>query len=312
MESKLLLVGAGNMAIDYAHVLNHLEQSFDTVCRTQKSANNFTEKTSKPCMIGGLDGISEFSGYEMAIIATPVLSIFDCAKTLIENGVTYLLIEKPGGIDEAQIAELNQISSKHNSKVFIAYNRRFYQSVQEAKKIIQEDGGGHTAQFDFTEWSHVIQGIDMPNELKKNWFLANSTHVVDLAFYLIGKPTELSAYQSGNLSWHKPSKFSGSGITDKNILFHYGANWESAGRWSLEITTAHRKLIFCPLEELKSQHKGTIAIINVENIDYSKDKSYKAGIYEQTKAFLNREQGTLKPLEEQVNDFKFYNKILGK
>jgi hypothetical protein len=52
--------------------------------------------------------------------------------------------------------------------------------------------------------------------------------------------------------------------------------------------------------------------MNVENIDYSKDKSYKAGIYEQTKAFLNREQGTLKPLEEQVNDFKFYNKILGK
>ena len=36
MESKLLLVGAGNMAIDYVHVLNHLEKSFDTVCRTQK------------------------------------------------------------------------------------------------------------------------------------------------------------------------------------------------------------------------------------------------------------------------------------
>ena len=74
----------------------------------------------------------------MAIIATPVLSIFDCAKTLIENGVSYLLIEKPGGIDEAQIGELNRISRKHNSKVFIAYNRRFYQSVQEAKNIIQK------------------------------------------------------------------------------------------------------------------------------------------------------------------------------
>jgi thioredoxin reductase len=36
MESKLLLVGAGNMAIDYAHVLNNLEHSFDVVCRTQK------------------------------------------------------------------------------------------------------------------------------------------------------------------------------------------------------------------------------------------------------------------------------------
>ena len=312
MDSKLLLVGAGNMAIDYACVLNHLEQSFDAVCRTQTSADRFFEKTSKTCMTGGLDGISDFSEYEMAIIATPVLSIFDCVKTLIEKGINYLLIEKPGGIDEEQIVQLHQMASEHNSNVFIAYNRRFYQSVQEAKRIIQEDGGGCTAQFDFTEWSHVIEGIDMPNELKKNWFLANSTHVVDLAFYLVGKPIEISAYQNGSLSWHKPSKFSGSGITDKNILFHYGANWESAGRWSLEITTAKRKLIFCPLEELKTQMKGTIEILPANNIDYSKDQAFKAGIYHQTKSFINREENTLKSIEEQVHDFKFYNKILGK
>lgn len=312
MESKLLLVGAGNMAIDYAHVLNNLEHSFDVVCRTQKSADNFSEKTNKSCLIGGLEHISDFSKYNMAIIATPVLSIFSCAKVLIENGVTNLLVEKPGGIDETQISLLYKLASKHDSKVFIAYNRRFYKSVQEAKKIIQEDGGGNTAQFDFTEWSHVIQKIDMPNELKKNWFLANSTHVVDMAFYLIGKPTDLSAYQNGSLSWHQPSKFSGSGITEQNVLFNYGANWESAGRWSIEITTAKRKLIFCPLEELKTQYIGKIEVLAEENIDYSKDKEFKAGIYQQTKAFINGEKGTLKPLKEQVQDFKHYNKILGK
>ena len=312
MESKLLLVGAGNMALEYARVLNNLKQSFDVVCRTQKSADKFLEKTSKPCIIGGIEGISDFSEYDKAIIATPVLSIFSCAKKLIENGVSYLLVEKPGGIDESQIRALNKLAVKYNSNVFIAYNRRFYQSVQEGKKIIEKDGGGCTAQFDFTEWSHIIEGLDIPDELKKNWFLANSTHIVDLTFYLIGKPKKLSSFHNGELAWHQPSKFSGSGITEKNVLFSYGANWESAGRWSLEITTAKRKLIFSPLEELKKQDKGTITILKEDNIDYSHDKEYKAGIYEQTKAFINRKEKTLKSLEEQVNDFEFYNKILGK
>jgi len=184
--------------------------------------------------------------------------------------------------------------------------------LKRQKKIIQEDGGCFTAQFDFTEWSHVIEKIDMPSELKENWFLANSTHVIDLAFYLIGKPTEMYAQHQGELSWHKPSKFSGSGITDRNVLFHYGANWESAGRWGIEITTAKRKLIFCPLERLKIQKKGTIDIVTLENIDYKKDQDFKAGIYNQTKTFIHGEMDGLKPLREQVLDFKYYNKILGK
>ena len=58
-------------------------------------------------MTGGIEGISDFGQYEMAIVATPVTSIFGCAKILIENGVKNLLLEKPGGINEKQITDLN-------------------------------------------------------------------------------------------------------------------------------------------------------------------------------------------------------------
>ena len=40
------------------------------------------------------------------------------------------------------------------------------------------------------------------------------------------------------LDWHSSSsQFCGSGITDKGALFSYSADWESPGRWGIEIKT---------------------------------------------------------------------------
>ena len=41
--------------------------------------------------------------------------------------------------------------------------------------------------FEFTEWSHNIR-LKLNQQVKESWFLANSTHVVDLVFHLIGLP----------------------------------------------------------------------------------------------------------------------------
>ena len=63
-------------------------------------------------------------------------------------------------------------------------------------------------------------------------------HVVDLAFYLCGKPDEISCYTTGGLNWHSAaSVFAGAGITKKNVLFSYNANWGAPGRWGVEIMT---------------------------------------------------------------------------
>ena len=52
--------------------------------------------------------------------------------------------------------------------------------------------------------------------------------------------------------------FSGAGISISGALFSYQANWQSAGRWSVEILTKKNRLILCPLEELKVQKRGVL------------------------------------------------------
>ena len=114
--------------------------------------------------------------------------------------------------------------------------------------IIKLDAGVTSFNFEFTEWANTIEPLVKAEGIKEKWFLGNSTHVVDLAFYLGGKPKKISTFTSGSLVWHPSSSvFAGAGITDKDILFSYSANWESAGRWTVEVLTKDNKLIFEPM-----------------------------------------------------------------
>ena len=142
--------------------------------------------------------------------------------------------------------------------------------------------------------------------------MANSTHVVDTAFFLGGYPATLSSFQSGSLSWHpRASTFSGAGITERGALFSYHANWEAPGRWSVELLTRKHRLYLKPMESLQIQEIGSVALNPVE-IDNQLDIQFKPGFYLQTKAFIEGDYCRLCTLREQKEHIdKYYNKILG-
>ncbi|WP_252973518.1 hypothetical protein [Vibrio navarrensis] len=165
--------------------------------------------------------------------------------------------------------------------------------------------------FELTEWAHVIEKIDKPKEVLNKWFLANSTHVADLAFYLGGKPRDICCFVQGSLYWHQAgSVFSGAGMTEQGALFNYAANWESAGRWSVEVLTKENRYVFRPMEALQVQKRGTIPLVPVE-VDDALDKEFKPGLFKQVEAFLDDDARLLCSLEEQCSLFPIYEKMAG-
>ena len=141
--------------------------------------------------------------------------------------------------------------------------------------------------------------------------MANSSHVVDLAFFLGGKPARISSYKSGALKWHpKGSVFSGAGVSSSGALFSYSANWAAPGRWGVEIMTSKHRLIFRPLEKLQIQNIGSVSIEEVP-IDYKLEKEFKPGLYSQVRAFISNKKNIM-TIDEQVKSLEYYNKILGK
>ena len=276
------------MGAEYAKVLNALKVDFITIGRSEKSAKAFTETTGHSVMTGGLDKyIDELQSPQYAIVTTTIEELAGTTIGLIEKGIKNILVEKPAGMNRSEIEKVAKVAKRHDAFIQVAYNRRFYASTLAAEKIISDDGGVTSFNFEFTEWAHQIETLDKPKNILDIWFLANSTHVIDLAFHLGGRPIEMSSYTSGSLDWYKPASiFAGTGISDKGALFSYQANWKSPGRWGVEMLTSKHKLILRPMEQLHMQKIGSVAIERVE-IDDKFDIEFKPGLYMQVKSFLN-------------------------
>lgn len=307
---NIVILGAGPMACEYSKILHALQIPFTVIGRSEKSAQNFYEATGFNAITGGYESYfsSNTSFFSHAIIAVGEKKLGEAARAAINAGIKTVLVEKPGGIDSADIRLLAETARKNNAQVAIGYNRRFYASVEKAKSIIAEDGGLLSFNFEFTEWGHVIANLEKEEGVKENWFLANSSHVIDLAFHLGGTPKTLTAYTASSLPWHPNAAiYAGSGVTETGALFSYQANWQAPGRWALECLTRKHRLYFRPMEKLQIQKIGSVALEDVI-LDDALDYDFKPGLYKQTHAFINN-FGLLPSIDEQISMLSWYEKI---
>lgn len=311
---NLLLVGAGYMATEYSKVLVDLGYEFRVVGRSEKGVKAFLNSTGIEAYSGGIEKYYLHGGKltETAIVAVSESELAKTSIFLIEHGVKRILLEKPGAENIDDLKKICKSAEENKASVQIAYNRRYYSSVDKALEIIENDGGVKSFMFEFTEWLNVIKERN-PSTNFSTLFLANSTHVADLAFFLGGFPKKMTCYRTGSLLEHPSgSIFSGSGMSERGAVFSYSANWNSPGRWGVEIMTDSHRLIFRPLEKLSIQNQNSVIIENVD-IDDELDNKYKPGLYKQVKAFCEDDKNDNRRLfiEEHLMHFPHYIDISG-
>tara|TARA_Y100001935_G_C17293592_1_gene504845 strand:+ start:1309 stop:2259 length:951 start_codon:yes stop_codon:yes gene_type:complete len=310
MKNKIWIVGGGNMGIEYSKILTKRREDFTVIGRSEESAKKLKNSTGLDSFIGGLDLFLSKNpqAAKFAIVCVGVESLQNCTKKLIQFGVKNILVEKPAGLNANEVIDLYETALQFNSHVYVAYNRRFYSSVLKSKELIERDGGVLSFTFDFTEMTQKIEKMKKAKGVKENWLFANSTHVIDLAFFLGGSPQSLACNHISNLDWHPSgSVFVGNGLTINNIPFSYHSNWNSAGRWGVILLTESMRLVLSPLEKLQVQQKDSFDIKYLD-IDDSLDTQFKPGLYEMVNSFLSN-YSNLKPLKDQVDDLKIYSKI---
>lgn len=310
-KTQVILFGTGQMAYEYSKVLKAQGHDFVVVGRGEASAKIFQEKTGIKPIIGGADKFLANTDYSYwkAIIAVTIDQLGKVTLACIRHDIKSILVEKPCCFDNQEIKSVKDMAEKFSAKVYVAYNRRFYASAKKAREIIKNDGGVLSYHFEFTELADKISTLNCSLEIKQGWLLNNSSHVIDLAFFLGGIPKTLTANTIGSLSWHpKGAIFTGCGIAKQNTPFTYHANWLSPGRWGLEVMTKNHRLIFRPLEKLKTQKKGSFDISDVE-LDDKLDIGFKPGLFKEVEAFL-KGNDILCTIEEQLNHLYWYDKIL--
>ncbi len=308
-----LIVGVGPIALEFAQVLKDLEVPFAMVCRNPEKANHVKEKFKYDVHSGGIeDFISKSKAqFDGAINAVETENLYAVNKALVNSGkVKKILTEKPGAFTEGEFKQLSDSCRERNVEMYIAYNRRNFASVRKLKEILKKEKNTSLF-FEFTEWFWRIN----PSEYSKNtlveWLLCNSSHVLDLAFYLGDGVKKLSseAARSNNESLTN-TQYVGHGTMNNGALFSYIADWESAGRWKVEASTASGRYMLCPLEKLFFQKRGTLEYQEIP-LDTSLDEKYKPGFYHQVKAMIDGEPTGLKSIQEQLKDIALFKMIKG-
>ena len=309
---NIWIVGAGPMAACHAKALNAFDCSATIVATSAVRAGPLSAEYSMDYIDLGLSKALELKRKpDAAIVCLPIDQLAAAAVVLLEAGVQRILLEKPGGLSANELDVVADLALKKNADVFVAYNRRFLASTIEAKKRIEAAGGALSASIDFCENSYVIDKLPTPEKIKQKWLLANSSHVLDLAFYLCGFPSQLDTKVRGALSWHRAGAFfSGSGTTSSQTEVVYSADWRGPGRWGLEITLPQERLIFRPLEKLQVMVPGSFSTDFID-LDYETDIEYKPGIYLQLQSFLGNRECLLTAAEQAKNMRKLYNPIAG-
>lgn len=275
------------MAAFHAEVLAALGHPFTVVANSAERAAPLAERHGAGLSIGGLSqALLTLPRPDAAIVVLPVDRLAEAGLALIRAGVPRVLLEKPGALDAAGLAPLQDAVQDSGSAVFIAYNRRFMASVREARRRIRAAGQVLSFSFEFCEDSDRITALPTADAIKKCWLLANSSHVIDLAFHLCGRPMEWSYLTSGSLDWHHAAAdFRGMGVTQSAARFSYFADWRGPGRWGIEIVLPTERLVLRPIEALSVIPRGSFTAKLVE-LDDRLDRSWKPGLYAQSEGFL--------------------------
>jgi predicted dehydrogenase len=312
---KILIVGSGYISEHYLKVLSNINvkcvvigRGSNNIEKLKLSFNNIEFHS------GGIEQYLKKNSIKQFTHFINLVNIEFCIKVtrlLLEFGAKNILIEKPGGLEIKQLEDLDNYAARLGANLSIAYNRRFFESINKLIQLVEDDGGIENVSFEFTEWVHTINENNYSREVMEKWIISNSSHVIDTVFYLIGLPKEIHTHTLGanQIKWHKSgSVFTGSGISIKQIPFTYNSNWNSAGRWAIEVTSKSKRFYLKPMEKLLVQNKGQINLSEI-NLPNDKDVKFKPGMYDLICSFLNNDSKKLLSIREQINHIKIYNKI---
>jgi predicted dehydrogenase len=192
---KIGVVGAGRHASS-AVFPAILESGLDlvSVCaRTQERAQSTARRWGATGYYAGLEDMLEAGGIDGVVVVVPAAEYRPIVTRCVEAGLP-VFCEKPAGQSSSELRELAELAAAAQCEVVVGYMKRFASAYRRAHDLIQsaEFGAPSLAHFMFVMGQ--FDGYFEGNRDDLHFYLTdNSVHVIDLARYLIGELTEMSA-----------------------------------------------------------------------------------------------------------------------
>lgn len=177
MMKRIGIIGSGSIVPFHIEAIQKLGSTVESIASrpssktTQLLADKFNIKN---IYRSGLDLVKNSDNLDGLLICTPPEVVPEILSYATALGVP-VLIEKPGMIEQ------NDLNSYSQSKIFVAYNRRFYKTVNLFKENLKGRVGFFN--FEIVEDKACITDKELLLSTLKN----NSIHYFDLMNFLNGK-----------------------------------------------------------------------------------------------------------------------------
>jgi len=304
---KVAVIGAGYMAQEHIKVflsINEIEV-VGIHSRTMSKAQSLAVQFNIPFVAEKITDLYEKTKADLLIIAVSEMSVYSVAAQAFQ--FPWLsLIEKPAGYNFENTLLIKELAVRNRSRVFVSFNRRFYNSTRLVLDEIKQVEGQRLIQV-YDQEEPLL--LDRPSEVHQNWMYCNSIHVIDYLKILgRGEITQVTPI----VKWTpKSPRFVVAKIEySSGDIGIYTAVWNAPGPWAATVTTQSKYWELRPLENASVQPRGSRKLEPLP--DHPWDKDFKPGLRIQAEEVLKALQGSshsLVSLDESIKTMRLVKDI---
>ena len=306
---RLAIIGTTDIAV--AHLNASRAVGFDVVHIAGSPQSATAPKFAKTHGIGKVwdDPMvlaADKDAWDALIIASSTESMIGLVAVAAKTGKP-VLAEKPIGYTSSSLDSL--LPGTRN--VVVGFNRRFYASVQEAKRFIAS-GAPCLLHLELPESVQVDSKTGIQDVSR---VATNSTHGFDLINYVTGGLTIESVYSVGSAGDNRGRVLIAK--SKRGDLCSVSANWNAPANFSLTIDRGNERFELRPLE-IGALYRGmevvpptvetplrTYKPIKVTNFaPNDRDSALKPGFLGQSQALLNQIDGKHSDVAATLHDAK--------
>ena len=286
---RLGVIGAGKIVPYHIDALREVGFLIEGVCATPQSINarKIAAKFGIPNVYDEVDHLIE-SEVDALLIAVPKEFLLETLIKSLPSGKK-ILIEKPVYVGSVEFP-----STPHAENVMVAYNRRFYKTVQTlVSKICIADSG--------SIYCHIPELSSHPKpspNIIANEVMGNTVHYIDLVHYILSKTSPEVKYEILENSLSNSSCVLRFYTRRFHAILHL--TFGSPGNYGIRFDNGSTSVLLTPLEsfkeydqmmviepsELSPLRKYVPAKSEKVDTDFHENLVFKPGFLEQSKEFM--------------------------
>jgi predicted dehydrogenase len=194
----------------------------------------------------------ESTSIDAIVIATPISTHFNLAKTCLENG-KHVLIEKPLATTSAEARELIRLSSEYGKVLMVDHTFIYSGAVRKLREIIDSGDLGEIYYYDSVR---LNLGLFQP-DVNVLWDLA--PHDFSLLTYLLdSRPVHVTASGTSPVRWNGWRRESIAYVTvelESSAIAHFHLNWLSPVKLRRTLIGGSRKMVMYDHLDAENQIK---------------------------------------------------------